>query len=86
MPHLYQRTPFDPQRGQVRIRTDCHNWGARDLAPDGIRWGEPVFAVEDGTVASVNRNFNCFSQIDPQNPNASIINQNSNCWGHMVFL
>ncbi|WP_028400504.1 M23 family metallopeptidase [Ectobacillus panaciterrae] len=84
MPHVYQRTPFNPQRGQVRIKQDCHNWGARDLAPDGIEWGEPVYAVEDGTVVSVNRNFNCFSQINT--PNSSTINPDPNCWAHMIVV
>ncbi|NRD79554.1 peptidoglycan DD-metalloendopeptidase family protein [Bacillus sp. BRMEA1] len=51
---------------------DCHIWGARDLGFDGIQWGEPVYAVEAGTLVFVYGDSTCFStQPDPDFPNSN---------------
>lgn len=85
MPLPYQRTPFNSNR-PVFISNECHEEGARDIGFNGIRWGEPVYAVEPGTVVSVNRNSSCFSQIDPNNPNRAIPPSTANCIANFVVI
>lgn len=59
MPYQYQYTPF-PSR-QAFIYQNCHTWGAKDIGAVGITWGEPVYAVEDGTVVFIYTISTCFS-------------------------
>ncbi|MBS9803137.1 peptidoglycan DD-metalloendopeptidase family protein [Bacillus toyonensis] len=55
-----------------------------------MTWGEQVFAVEPGTVVSVNRNYDCYSQIDPANPNRAIPPTSpevyNSCFAHFVVI
>ena len=81
MPYVYPRTPFNTSEPVFLIGTGCNpnHPGARDLGFYGIRWGEPVYAVEDGTVVSVFGNSTCFStEPDPQFPDTNVI-PNPNC-------
>jgi len=92
LPYQYQRTPFDPSRGQVKIRQNCHDWGARDLSFDGMPWNEPVYAVEAGTIVSLNRNFNCYSnEPDPNYPGLlkpkwRTDDNSQDCWAHFIVV
>ena len=64
MPYQYQRTPFNTSQ-QVQMYQGCHGFvsGAKDIGFSGMQWGEPVFAVEDGTVVAIVRDSTCFSPI-----------------------
>ncbi|WP_340598709.1 M23 family metallopeptidase [Priestia megaterium] len=64
MPYQYQRTPFDTTQ-QVRMYQGCHGFssGAKDIGFYGMQWGEPVYAVEAGTVVYIKSDSDCFSQI-----------------------
>ncbi|MGN7233795.1 peptidoglycan DD-metalloendopeptidase family protein [Priestia megaterium] len=62
MPHEYQRTPFNTSEPVVMYQ-GCHGFasGAKDIGFYTMQWGEPVYAVESGTVVEIVRDSNCFS-------------------------
>ncbi|MFB5285125.1 hypothetical protein [Peribacillus sp. Hz7] len=71
MPYQYQRTPFNTLQQVQMGPLGCHGFasGAKDLGFNDMQFGEPVFAVEDGTVVFVRRDAICFSETDPNDPN-----------------
>ncbi|AAT59231.1 M23 family peptidase [Bacillus anthracis] len=66
MPYQYQRTPFNTSSQPVRMYQGCHGFatggGAKDLGFYFMEWGEPVYAVESGTVVYTKSNSTCFSK------------------------
>ena len=84
MSYQYQRTPF-PLR-QARMYQDCHTWGAKDIGADNIQWGEPVYAVEDGTVVFIYSSSTCFSTITSPTTATPPPSNTPNCFINSVVI